>query len=146
MIKIKNTSNNEVFYATPYSSGFDISANEDVTIPCFEWRKVGTGLYLAKGQLEEFSSVGEANLAIGSETVVRPELQIRARSGLAYKHGVTLLNGVGTISNTSLWKRLFKEFRPIVNLRDKKTRNEVNQKYIGFIAKYFRKNLIKIWR
>jgi len=26
-----------------------------------------------------------------------PELQIRARSGLAFRHGITLMNGVGTI-------------------------------------------------
>ncbi len=63
--------------ATPGSAGFDLRAAEDLTIPSGEWRVVPTGLALA--------------VPDGWEGQVRP------RSGLAAKHGVTVLNAPGTI-------------------------------------------------
>jgi len=63
--------------ATPGSSGFDLRAAVEVTIPPGEWRVVPTGLALA--------------IPEGWEGQVRP------RSGLAVKHGITVLNGPGTI-------------------------------------------------
>ena len=66
-------------YATPLSAGVDLCANLDapVTLAPLERRLVPTGLYIA--------------LPAGYEAQVRP------RSGLALKHGITLLNRPGTI-------------------------------------------------
>ena len=66
-------------YATPLSAGLDLRANIDVpvTLHPMERRLIGTGLYMA--------------LPPGFEAQVRP------RSGLALKHGITLLNTPGTL-------------------------------------------------
>ncbi len=66
-------------YATPQSAGLDLRANIDspVTLRPLERRLIPTGLSIA--------------LPDGYEAQVRP------RSGLALKHGVTLLNTPGTI-------------------------------------------------
>lgn len=66
-------------YATPQSAGMDLRANldEPVTLQPMERRLIPTGLYIA--------------LPEGFEAQVRP------RSGLALKHGVTVLNTPGTI-------------------------------------------------
>ena len=66
-------------YATPQSAGMDLRANldEPVTLQPLEHRLIPTGLYIA--------------LPPGYEAQVRP------RSGLALKHGITVLNAPGTI-------------------------------------------------
>ena len=66
-------------YQTQGAAGFDLHAaiDEEVVLKSGEFRAIGTG--------------------IGVEIPEGYELQIRARSGLAYKYGVTLANGVGTI-------------------------------------------------
>lgn len=66
-------------YATAHSAGLDLRANLDapITLAPGEYRMVPTGLYL--------------ELPEGTEAQVRP------RSGLAFKHGVTVLNAPGTI-------------------------------------------------
>ena len=66
-------------YATPQSAGVDLRANLEapVTIGPLERTLVPTGLYIA--------------LPAGFEAQVRP------RSGLAAKHGITVLNTPGTI-------------------------------------------------
>ena len=66
-------------YATPQSAGMDLRANldEPVTLQPMERRLIPTGLYIA--------------LPPGHEAQVRP------RSGLALKHGITVLNAPGTI-------------------------------------------------
>ena len=66
-------------YATPQSAGMDLRANLDapVTLRPWERRLIPTGLYIA--------------LPEGYEAQVRP------RSGLALKHGLTVLNAPGTI-------------------------------------------------
>src|SRR4051812_47615380 len=66
-------------YATPGSSGFDLSSIEDVTLKNGEVILVRTGLAV--------------------EVPFGFELQIRARSGLAAKRGVFLVNGIGTIDS-----------------------------------------------
>ncbi len=66
-------------YATPGSSGMDLRASEAALIPAGERGCVGTGLYFELPQ--------------GYEAQVRP------RSGLALKHGVTVLNSPGTIDS-----------------------------------------------
>ena len=66
-------------YATPQSAGMDLRANLDapVTLRPLERRLIPTGLHIA--------------LPEGYEAQVRP------RSGLALKHGLTVLNAPGTI-------------------------------------------------
>ncbi|MCI6119922.1 MAG: dUTP diphosphatase [Prevotella sp.] len=66
-------------YATPLSAGLDLRANIDssTTLNPMERQLIGTGLYIA--------------LPPGYEAQVRP------RSGLALKHGITVLNTPGTI-------------------------------------------------
>lgn len=79
-IRIVNKSNHpSPAYATELSAGVDLKANldEPVTIGPLERTLVPTGLYIA--------------LPAGFEAQVRP------RSGLAAKHGITVLNTPGTI-------------------------------------------------
>ena len=66
-------------YATPQSAGMDLRANidEPVVLQPMERRLIPTGLYIA--------------LPPGYEAQVRP------RSGLAMKKGITVLNAPGTI-------------------------------------------------
>lgn len=66
-------------YETAGSAGADLSAAEAVTIEPGERQLVGTGLRIALPQ--------------GFEAQIRP------RSGLALRHGVTLLNTPGTIDS-----------------------------------------------
>ena len=79
-IKIINKSHHPMpAYATPQSAGMDIRANltEPVELKPLERKLIPTGLYIA--------------LPEGYEAQLRP------RSGLALKHGLTLLNTPGTI-------------------------------------------------
>jgi len=64
-------------YATDHSSGMDLRSSEEVTLAPGEFKMVSTGIAL--------------EIPIGFEGQVRP------RSGLAAKHGVTCLNSPGTI-------------------------------------------------
>lgn len=66
-------------YSTPLSAGMDIRANlnEPITLQPGERRLIPTGLFIA--------------LPEGYEAQIRP------RSGLALKHGITVLNSPGTI-------------------------------------------------
>ena len=66
-------------YATTQSAGMDLRANleEPVILKPLERRLIPTGLFIA--------------LPEGYEAQIRP------RSGLALKHGITLLNTPGTI-------------------------------------------------
>lgn len=66
-------------YATELSAGMDLRANieETIVLHPMERRLIGTGLHIA--------------LPAGYEAQVRP------RSGLALKHGVTVLNSPGTV-------------------------------------------------
>ena len=66
-------------YATPQSAGIDLRANldEPITLIPMERRLIPTGLHIA--------------LPAGYEAQVRP------RSGLALKKGITVLNSPGTI-------------------------------------------------
>jgi dUTP pyrophosphatase len=66
-------------YATDHSAGLDLRANLDAPVVLAPGQRalIPTGLYL--------------ELPEGTEAQVRP------RSGLAFKHGVTVLNSPGTI-------------------------------------------------
>lgn len=68
-------------YATPGSAGMDVRAalSEPLTLQPLERTLVPTGFVL--------------HLPVGYEC------QVRARSGLSIRHGITLINGVGTIDS-----------------------------------------------
>lgn len=79
-VKVINRSHHPLpEYATTASAGLDLRANLDspVTLQPLERKLIPTGLYIA---LPESC-----------------EAQIRPRSGLALKHGISLLNTPGTI-------------------------------------------------
>ena len=66
-------------YATPFSAGADLRATEDMVLLPGQWASVPTGVRM--------------ELPEGYEGQVRP------RSGLAAKFGVTVLNAPGTIDS-----------------------------------------------
>lgn len=79
-IKVVNRGHQQLpFYATSQSAGMDIRANIEspITLHPMERRLIPTGLHIA--------------LPEGYEAQIRP------RSGLALKHGLTVLNSPGTI-------------------------------------------------
>ncbi len=79
-VRIVNKSGHkEPFYSTEYSAGMDIYAHlsEKVILKPLERKLIATGLYI--------------ELPEGYEAQVRP------RSGLAIKHGISVLNTPGTI-------------------------------------------------
>ena len=79
-VKIINKSNHAIpEYETPASAGMDLRANisESITLQPLERAVVKTGLFL--------------------EIPVGYEAQVRPRSGLAAKKGITVLNAPGTI-------------------------------------------------
>lgn len=80
VVKIINKSHHPLpQYATPQSAGMDLRANleEPVTLAPLERKLIPTGFYMA--------------LPAGYEAQVRP------RSGLAIKKGITVLNSPGTV-------------------------------------------------
>jgi dUTP pyrophosphatase len=79
-IKVINKSSNELpEYGTQHAAGMDLRANllQEVTIAPMERKLIPTGLFI--------------ELPVGYEAQVRP------RSGLALKAGITVLNSPGTI-------------------------------------------------
>ena len=81
-IKIVNTSKNQIpEYATSGSSGLDLRANlpEPVVLKPLERQMIPTGLFL--------------------EIPEGYEVQVRPRSGLALKYGITCLNSPGTVDS-----------------------------------------------
>lgn len=83
----------EINYATALSAGFDLKAAEAVVIPPGEWRLVDTGLRLAPQTKKPVAHVRWGRN--GFDVVA--ELQVRPRSGLAVKRGITVLNAPGTV-------------------------------------------------
>lgn len=76
---VNKSSNKNPVYTKEGDSGFDIRANEDVILKSKEYKVIPTGLYF--------------------DLPVDHELQVRPRSGLAAKYGITVLNTPGTVDN-----------------------------------------------
>lgn len=79
-VKVINKSNNPLpEYSTPQSAGMDLRAfiEEPLTLRTLDRVIIHTGLYI--------------------EMPEGYEAQVRPRSGLALKHGITILNSPGTI-------------------------------------------------
>lgn len=81
-VKVVNSGKQQLpKYATPQSAGMDLRADieEAIVLHPLERRLIGTGIHI--------------QLPVGYEAQIRP------RSGLAMKHGVTVLNAPGTIDS-----------------------------------------------
>ena len=78
---INNSNNPNPKYQTKSSAGMDLMAfiDDPIIIESGEWKLISTGIYI--------------KLPIGFEAQVRP------RSGLALKKGITVLNSPGTIDS-----------------------------------------------
>ena len=79
-LSIINKSNNSLpKYQTKQSAGLDLCAflDEELILKPMDRKLIGTGLYIA--------------LPEGFEAMIRP------RSGMAFKHGITVINSPGTI-------------------------------------------------
>lgn len=97
IVKIINTSTNELpAYQTAGAAGLDIRANleEPIVLAPLQRTLVPTGLFL--------------------EIPEGYEVQVRPRSGLAAKHGITVINAPGTIDSDYRGEMKV----PIVNLSD----------------------------
>lgn len=83
VVKVKKTSNVEnvelPHYATEHAAGMDVRAaiKEPIIIQPREWKMIPTGLHF--------------------EIPQGFEMQVRPRSGLAAKHGVSMVNNPGTV-------------------------------------------------
>jgi len=65
--------------ATDGSAGYDVYSAEELVLEAGEFRKISTGI----------------RLSLPNDV----EAQVRPRSGLAFKHGITVLNSPGTIDS-----------------------------------------------
>ncbi len=74
---VNESDNEDPQYKTDGASGFDLRANSEEVIPAGSYATIPTGLFF--------------HIPYGFE------IQVRPRSGLAAKHGVTVLNSPGTI-------------------------------------------------
>jgi dUTP pyrophosphatase len=80
LVKIVNKSSNALpQYETGGSAGLDVRSAENVTIAPGSSQLIKTGLFI--------------------EIPYGYEIQVRPRSGLALKHGITVLNSPGTIDS-----------------------------------------------
>ena len=72
-------------YMTQNSAAADLRARVALEIAPFTTGKVPTGVWIER---VDWHAVAKGDI---------PEIQIRARSGLALKHSIMLANGVGTV-------------------------------------------------
>lgn len=114
-LKIKKLSESAVIpeYKTDGASGMDLSSTERVTLMPFERKLVPTGLAI---QLEQGF-----------------EAQLRPRSGTSIKHGLTLINCVGTIDSDYTGEI----FIPMINLSSTPYTIEIGERVAQMvIARY----------
>lgn len=114
-LKIKKLSESAVIpeYKTDGASGMDLSSTERVTLMPFERKLVPTGLAI---QLEQGF-----------------EAQLRPRSGTSIKHGLTLVNCVGTIDSDYTGEI----FIPMINLSSTPYTIEIGERVAQMvIARY----------
>jgi len=88
LIKFKKIHKDAVIpaYQKPFDSGMDLRSIESATVKCNEVAKIHTGLCVELPNPEETFPY-------------TLEMQIRPRSGLASKRGITVVNTPGTIDN-----------------------------------------------
>jgi dUTP pyrophosphatase len=91
MIKLEFVGEGTVAYATKDSAGFDLCSQEDLVIQPGEYKLIDTGVRIIEHSIAEKAEIN------GVSYRIVPELQVRARSGLAAKYGVSILNGIGSV-------------------------------------------------
>lgn len=110
-------------YQTSGSAGVDLRANLDGNLIIMPHRvyQIPTGIFL--------------------EMPVGMEAQIRARSGLALKHGISLVNGVGTIDAD--YRGEIKII--LINLLDKPYQLEAGERIAQMVfSEYIKADLIEV--
>lgn len=126
MVKVKmiNKSDNPLpQYETEGSAGMDLRANiiEELELKPLERKLVPTGLFM--------------ELPNGYEA------QIRARSGLSIKHGITMINAVGTIDSDYRGEIKI----PLVNISNETYKIAPGERVAQMvIAKYERADVIEV--
>ena len=85
MVILKHTEGSAPTYQSLASAGADLKSSVTVILPKSSTVAVNTGVWIETIMWEQVPKG------------LIPELQIRARSGLALNHGITLANGVGTV-------------------------------------------------
>jgi len=85
MFRLRFRAGFEPAYMTAASAGADLKSTSNLVIPPGTVGRVPTGVFI---EAVAWEKVPEGFI---------PELQIRARSGLAFKKQITLANGVGTV-------------------------------------------------
>jgi dUTP pyrophosphatase len=85
MIQLRWNSGSCPAYQTQASAGADLIARESMVIERGQTVLVPTGVWIEQVLWDQIPPGG------------MPELQVRARSSLAYKHQLILPNGIGTI-------------------------------------------------
>ncbi len=123
VIRIKSKTGRVPSYETNGSAGADLRAclDEPITLMPGERRLIPTGMYV--------------------ELPEGIEAQIRARSGLSIKHGVTMINGVGTVDSDyrGEWNI------PMVNLgQEPYTINDGDRVAQAVFAKYDRADFVLV--
>ena len=121
-LKIKKLSESAVIpeYKTDGASGMDLSSTERVTLMPFERKLVPTGLAI---QLEQGF-----------------EAQLRPRSGTSIKHGLTLINCVGTIDSDYTGEI----FIPMINLSSTPYTIEIGERVAQMVISNYTSVGIKI--
>ena len=121
-LKIKKLSESAVIpeYKTDGASGMDLSSTERVTLMPFERKLVPTGLAI---QLEQGF-----------------EAQLRPRSGTSIKHGLTLVNCVGTIDSDYTGEI----FIPMINLSSTPYTIEIGERVAQMVISSYTSVGIKI--
>ena len=76
---VNKSNNKDPEYATDGAAGFDLRANEELILEPGDYAMVSTGLFF--------------------ELPPNLEIQVRPRSGLSAKYGVTVLNSPGTVDS-----------------------------------------------
>ena len=79
IVRIKLDDSQAPFYSSTTASGADVRSKDDIVLQPHERSLIHTGIYMEMPE----------NL----------ECQVRPRSGLALKHGITVLNSPGTIDS-----------------------------------------------
>jgi dUTP pyrophosphatase len=121
-LKIKKLSESAVIpeYKTDGASGMDLSSTERVTLMPFERKLVPTGLAI---QLEQGF-----------------EAQLRPRSGTSIKHGLTLVNCVGTIDSDYTGEI----FIPMINLSSTPYTIEIGERVAQMVVARYTSVGVKI--
>jgi dUTP pyrophosphatase len=84
--------------SNPTDSGLDLYSIEDIQIQQGQYKMVATGIAIQLPKPLE-TNVYPYELGVNFRQLITWEAQIRPKSGLAAKHGITIVNSPGTVDN-----------------------------------------------